>query len=89
MTKENRKYKSKYIPDKIKDSYAWQFSRRKYINSIFYTGLLTSLTSASLVSNIINETEILSQNQFSRVESVKKILFPSDNNGPGSYDVMG
>ena len=88
MIKEYRRHKSKYIPDKFMNIESWQLSRKNFINSIFYTGLLTSLPSVSLVGNIINETEILSKNQFSIISSVQKILFPSDNNGPGAYDVM-
>ena len=88
MTKESRKYKSKYIPDKIKDNEAWQLSRRRFIGSGFMAGFFASLPSVSVVGNSLDEKDILSQNQFSIVASVQKILFPSDNNGPGAYDVM-
>lgn len=89
MTKENRKYKSKYIPDTIKDSDAWQLSRKKFMGGMLMGGFLASLLpTVSILGKSIIEIEILSQNQFSIVASVQKILFPSDGDGPGAYDVM-
>ena len=88
MTKEYRRHKSKYIPDKFKNIESWQLSRKKFIGGIFMGGLLASLPTVSMLGKSINTTKILSQNQFSIVASVQKILFPSDGNGPGAYDVM-
>lgn len=88
MTKENRKDRLKYIPDKIKDSENWQLSRKKFISSIFVAGILSNLPSIALAGKVISETDKLSSNQLSIIVSVQDILFPSDNNGPGAYDVM-
>jgi len=88
MTKEYRNHKSKYIPNKLVDVKTWQLSRKKFISGIFMASFLASLPSVSLVGNSFNKSDILSENQFSIVTSVQNILFPSDGNGPGAYDVM-
>ena len=88
MTRKNRKYKPKHIPDKFKNTDAWQLSRKKFIGGVFMGGFLASLPSVSVLGNSLGEKDILSGNQFSIVTSVQKILFPSDGNGPGAYDVM-
>ncbi len=88
MCKENRNYKSKIIPDSIKTTDNWNLSRKKFIGSIFMAGTMVGIPITSVIGSSNNETNILSQNQFSIVESVQKILYPSDGNGPGAYDVM-
>lgn len=88
MTKEDRKYKIRYIPDKIKNIETWQLSRKKFIGSIFMAGILSNLPSIALAKKTISETDKLSPKQLSIIISVQSILFPSDNNGPGAYDVM-
>lgn len=88
MTKENRKYKSKYIPDKVKDIEEWKLSRRKFLGIGILAGTLVGLPSISVLSNVGNDNGILSQKQFSILTSVQRILFPSDGNGPGAMDVM-
>ncbi|HJN05560.1 MAG TPA: gluconate 2-dehydrogenase subunit 3 family protein [Bacteroidales bacterium] len=88
MAKENRKYKLKHIPDSIRDSQTWQLSRKKFINGVLLGGIAANFPSISLLGKNINKTEKLSANQLSIIVSVQKILFPSDDNGPGAYDVM-
>lgn len=51
-------------------------------------GLFVNLPGKSVIGKGVGETAVLSSSQFSIVSSVQKILFPSDNNGPGAYDVM-
>lgn len=88
MAKENRKSKLKHIPDKIKDSENLHLSRKKFISSIFVAGLLSNFPSIILTGKTFSETAKLSANRLSIIVSVQSILFPSDNNGPGAYDVM-
>ena len=88
MIKENQTSKLKITPDSIKTIDDWKLSRKKFIGSIFMAGTMVGIPMSSVIGSSINGTEILSQNQFSIVESVQKILYPSDGNGPGAYDVM-
>lgn len=88
MTKENRIVKPKYIPDRFSNIEDWRLSRKKFIGGVFMAGLFVNLPVTSVISKGVGETAVLSSSQFSIVSSVQKILFPSDNNGPGAYDVM-
>ncbi len=88
MTKEERKYKLKHIPEKILDSDTWQLSRKNFIAGIIMGGIAVNFSPIALIGNTVNETDKLSSDQLSLIESVQKILLPSDENGPGAYDVM-
>lgn len=88
MTKRDRKEKSKHIPEKFKNPDVWQLSRKKFIRSIIVAGFLSNLPSIKIAGKTISETDKLSANQLSIITSVQDILFPSDSNGPGSYDIM-
>lgn len=88
MTKENRVIKPKGIIEKYDNAEAWQLSRKKFLGGIFMAGLFANLPVKSVLSKGVAETDILTSTQLLIVSSVQKILFPSDDNGPGAYDVM-
>lgn len=88
MIKENQTGKLKIIPDSIKTINEWKLSRKKFIGGIFMAGTIVGIPMTSIIGKTINRTGILTQNQFSIIGSAQKILYPSDGNGPGAYDVM-
>lgn len=88
MTKEKRIIKPKYIPDRISNAVDWRLSRKKFISGIFMAGVFANLPFSTVLGKGVDEIDILSSSQFLIVSSVQKILFPSDENGPGAYDVM-
>lgn len=88
MTKKNLINKAKIKSDKTNNQGNLRMSRKKFIASIFVAGTAVSMPlSISYGSNILSN-DILTQNQISIVKSVQNILYPSDGNGPGAYDVM-
>lgn len=88
MTKADRKNRIKHIPEQIQDSEKWQLSRKNFIAGIIMGGIAVNLSSMALMGNSVNAADKLSPDQLSLIESVQKILLPSDGNGPGAYDVM-
>ncbi len=88
MATEKWKYKSKYIPKNLKNIDGWKLSRRSFLGSLLAGGAVISLPSFSTFSQNGNKSFMLSESQFALMSSVQKILFPSDNNGPGAYDIM-
>ncbi len=88
MSKEERKYKLKHIPEQFKDSETWLLSRRNFVSGVLMGGIALNFSSISLMGNTVNEIDKLSSDQLSLIESVQRILLPSDGNGPGAYDVM-
>lgn len=88
MSKEKRIRKAKLIPESIGNLGEWKLSRKKFIGGVTMSGFMANIPIASAVGIRLVGENILSQKQFSIVESVQIILFPSDGNGPGAYDVM-
>jgi len=88
MMKENQFHKLKIIPDKAKELEGWRLSRKRFIGGALMAGVLANIPLASAVAGKGGGTGQLTQNQFLIIESVQKILYPSDGNGPGAYDVM-
>ena len=88
MLKESRDHKAKQVLNRKESFQSWQLSRKKFIIGSFMGGMFTSLPSISIIGQGINSIDILSQKQISLITSVQNILFPSDNNGPGAYDIM-
>jgi len=88
MMKERQICKGKTTPASIKNIENWKLSRRKFVGSIFMAGAMASLPMTHVIGRSVSDTSVLTQNQFSIVKSVQKILYPSDGNGPGAYDVL-
>lgn len=88
MAKEDRKYTSRCLPETLKSIEEWKLSRRKFMGSMLAGGIATTIPSISIYGNGNYDSNVLSASQISIVSAVQKILFPSDNNGPGAYDVM-
>ena len=87
MTREKRFIKPNFSIDKNRNTEVWKLSRKNFIGGVLLTGLFVSLPGASAIGSS-GAVEILTTSQLSIVSSVQKILFPSDLNGPGAYDVM-
>jgi len=88
MSKEKQIRKAKIIPDSIENLGEWRLSRKKFIGGIAMAGFMTNIPIAKAIGSSLVDENTLSQNQFSIIESVQKILYPSDGNGPGAYDVL-
>ena len=88
MIKENRFHKLKIIPDKRKELECWQFSRKRFIGSALMAGFLVNFPLSRAIGGKVGSLGQLSQDQLLIIVSVQKILYPSDGNGPGAYDVM-
>jgi len=88
MMKERQIGKVKTIPENIKNMDDWKLSRRKFMGSIFVAGAMASIPVNQVFGSSVGDVNTLSKNQFLIVKSVQNILYPSDGNGPGAYDVL-
>jgi hypothetical protein len=88
MMKERQISKVKTIPENIKNMDDWKLSRRKFMGSIFVAGAMASIPVNQVFGSSVGDVNTLSKNQFLIVKSVQNILYPSDGNGPGAYDVL-
>ncbi len=88
MNRKKRVSKNKLIPSNLQDHNNWKLSRRKFVENIMVGGVATTLPSLSVFGNDNNHSNSLSNKQFYIITSVQNILYPSDGNGPGAYDVM-
>jgi len=86
--KERQIGKVKTIPENIKNMDDWKLSRRKFMGSIFVAGAMASIPVNQVFGSSVGDVNTLSKNQFLIVKSVQNILYPSDGNGPGAYDVL-
>lgn len=88
MSKEIREHKHRYIPESLHRINAWKLSRRKFMGGLLAGGITATLPVFSVSGKMYKDIDILSKSQLAIVTSIQKILFPSDGNGPGAYDVM-
>lgn len=68
----------------------WLLSRKKFVTSLLLGGAalqLPWLTSCQDRRYFPGDTTPLSNNQFKVLQAVQNVLFPSDGNGPGAYDI--
>ncbi len=87
MTEGKLKYQF-VMPDKNEKPPESGISRRSFISSILSGSMICLYPSVSLSQNPNSDTNVLTSSQLQIVRSIQSILFPSDGNGPGSYDIM-
>ena len=63
-------------------------SRRKFVGGIIVASTAATLLPSHLYGRSISDDKLLSNSQYKLISSVQNILFPSDKNGPGAYDIM-
>lgn len=82
MAKKEYSYRIK-INDTTPD---WHLSRRKFMGSLLTGAMVTALP--TIANSSLSNQKVLSDKQLAIVSSVQQIMFPSDNNGPGAYDIL-
>lgn len=68
----------------------WLLSRKKFIQTLFLSGIaiqLPWLSACSTDEEIIENCSPLTVNQFKTILSIQDILFPEDGNGPSSKQI--
>ncbi len=68
----------------------WHLSRKKFVSTLLLGGAALQmpwLTSCENKRYSPGDTTPLSNHQFKVVQALQNVLFPSDGNGPGAYDV--
>jgi gluconate 2-dehydrogenase gamma chain len=68
----------------------WHLSRKKFVATLLLGGAalqLPWLTSCTERRYSPGDTTPLSNHQFKVIQALQNVLFPSDGNGPGAYDV--
>lgn len=68
----------------------WQLSRKKFVKTMLLGSAAMQLPWLSACQNrrfFPGDTSPLTNHQFKVLQAVQNVLFPSDGNGPGAYDV--
>ena len=63
-------------------------SRRRFVGGIIAASTAGTFLSSHLYGRSISNNKLLSNSQLRLISSIQNILFPSDKNGPGAYDIM-
>ena len=79
--------KKEKLPKAFKDVKRWQLSRKMFLKSVVFGGVMTQLSWMKVFGSMQQKLSLLSEKQLAILSSVQQILFPPDGNGPGASDI--